>query len=80
MQKNLNKAEMTEAEAIQAIVNQAAIRVMTAVMMAQRYTDVQLWPATTASCRAAETDTWLTSPRKVFIELECPGHVCLITG
>ena len=40
--ENLNEAETTECEVIQAIVNQAAIQAMTAVMMVLRDVDAGL--------------------------------------
>ena len=40
MQNNLNQGEMSESEGIQAIVNQAAVHVATAVVMVLRSADV----------------------------------------
>ena len=51
MQKNSNQAKMTESEGIQAVVNQAAIQAVTAVMLVPRDTDVRPWLATAASLR-----------------------------
>ena len=48
MQKNSNQAEMVEPEGSQAIVNQTAIQVVTAVMMEPRDIDAGAQPAATA--------------------------------
>ena len=65
---------MAESDGIQIIVNQVAMQVMTAVMMVLRDTNAGLWPVVIASLRMTETATELTSPRKAFIQLECPAQ------
>ena len=68
---------MTESEAIQ-VVNQAAVKATTVVMMALRGMDVgPTWPNSKPD-RAIVAEAWWTSPRKVLIQLECTRQVCRI--
>ena len=69
---------MAESEGIQAVVKQAAIQVVTLVMMALTDADVGPQPATTAMPREPQRHDW-PALEKALIQLECPGQVCWIT-
>ena len=80
MQESLNQAEMVESEDIQIIVNQAATKAVTAVMMALRDADMGPQPAATASLRESQRLRHdRPALKKAFIELEFPGQVYRIT-